>query len=130
MESVINFRESPPVTNAQLNRLFAAPRDSQGILKHSLVYICAYQSGQLLGFVNVAWDGGIHAFILDPTVHPDFRRRGIGTELLLRATKAARERGMHWLHVDYEPYLKPFYERCGFRHTEAGLIRLDTTELN
>ena len=130
MESVINFRESPPVTDEELNGLFAAPSYYQRALRHSLVYICAYQGGQLLGFVNVAWDGGIHAFVLDPTVHPDFRRRGIGTELVLRATEAARERGMHWLHVDYEPYLKPFYDRCGFRHTEAGLIRLDAPESN
>ena len=29
-----------------------------------------------------------------------------------------------WLHVDYEPHLLDFYRRCGFRHTEAGLMHL------
>lgn len=98
-------------------------------LDHSLTWICAYDdiqpSGpQLIGFVNVAWDGGVHAFLLDTTVHPDWQRQGIGRELVRRAAEAARERGMHWLHVDFEPHLASFYRACGFRPTEAGLICL------
>ena len=73
----------------------------------------------------VAWDGRQHAFLLEPTVHPDRRRRGIGRELVRRAEAAAREAGCEWLHVDYEPALAPFYEACGFKPTPAGLIRLD-----
>jgi GNAT superfamily N-acetyltransferase len=78
----------------------------------------------LIGFVNVAWDGGVHAFLLDPMVHPDFRRRGIATELVRRVTEAARERGAAWLHVDFEPHLEAFYSGCGFAPTRAGLLRL------
>jgi GNAT superfamily N-acetyltransferase len=81
--------------------------------------------GALIGFVNVAWDGGIHAFLLDMTVHPDFRRRGIATELVRRVTEAARARGAEWLHVDFEPQLEAFYRGCGFGPTEAGLLRLN-----
>jgi hypothetical protein len=40
------------------------------------------------------------------------------------AVEAARERDVEWVHVDFEPHLRPFYARCGFRPTEAGLIRL------
>jgi ribosomal protein S18 acetylase RimI-like enzyme len=80
--------------------------------------------GALIGFVNVAWDGGIHAFLLDTTVHPDFRRRGIATEMVRRVTEAARERGAEWLHVDYEPQLEALYRGCGFAPTRAGLLRL------
>jgi hypothetical protein len=40
------------------------------------------------------------------------------------AADHARERGIHWLHVDYEPHLAGFYQRCGFSHTEAGLMLL------
>ena len=66
----------------------------------------------------------MHAFLLDTTVDPEFQRRGIATELVQRVTEAARERGAHWLHVDYEPKLDGFYKACGFRPTAAGLIRL------
>ncbi|MHC4472138.1 MAG: GNAT family N-acetyltransferase, partial [Planctomycetota bacterium] len=61
---------------------------------------------------------------LDPTVHPDLRRTGIGTELVRRAADLARDAGVEWLHVDFVPELTPFYERCGFRPTEAGLMKL------
>jgi GNAT superfamily N-acetyltransferase len=75
--------------------------------------------------VNVATDGGELAFLLDTTVHPDFRRRGIGTQLVCRASELARRHGATWLHVDFEPVLSGFYfKSCGFQATAAGLIRL------
>ncbi|MGN6700857.1 MAG: GNAT family N-acetyltransferase, partial [Thermomicrobiales bacterium] len=77
-----------------------------------------------IGFVRLAWDGSVHAFLLEPTVRPDFRRRGIGRALVARAVAVARERGLTWVHVDYEPQLRDFYQACGFRPTDAGLIRL------
>jgi len=77
-----------------------------------------------VGFVSLAWDGGIHAFLLDPTVHPSLRRRGIGTELVRRAIDVARERGIHWVHVDFDPGLRPFYDACGFESTKAGIMWL------
>lgn len=91
----------------------------------SLVHLGAYQGDLLVGYVNVATDGGVHAFLLDPTVHPDHRRRGLGRRLVTEAAKVSRERGAQWLHVDFEPQLQTFYEGCGFRPTLAGLIRLD-----
>lgn len=56
---------------------------------------------------------------------PDHRERA-GKELVGRAAAVCREQGIEWLHVDYEAYLAPFHERCGFRDTAAGLIRLNT----
>ncbi|AZI41746.1 N-acetyltransferase [Deinococcus psychrotolerans] len=93
-------------------------------LEHSLTWVCAYDGPQLIGFVNVAWDGGVHAFLLDTTVHPEFQRQGVGRELVRRAAGAARECEIDWLHVDFEPHLRSFYRACGFRATEAGLIYL------
>ncbi|MBA8834098.1 MULTISPECIES: GNAT family N-acetyltransferase [Rhizobium] len=101
-----------------------APREFTPILSRSLAHIGAYHDNQLVGFVNVAWDGGIHAFILDTSVHPDMRRQGIATRLVREATRIARERGAEWLHVDFEPHLTGFYRACGFAPTKAGLIKL------
>jgi ribosomal protein S18 acetylase RimI-like enzyme len=77
-----------------------------------------------VGVVNVAWDGGIHAFILDTCVDREYRRQGIATRLVRAATAAAGARGAQWLHVDFEPHLTQFYRGCGFRETAAGLIAL------
>ena len=126
-----DFRVAPAVTSAELSKLFAdswpdhRERDFEPVLARSLTYVCCYRGDELIGFVNVAWDGGVHAFLLDVTVHPGERRRGLGVELVTRATAVCRERGMEWLHVDYEARLAPFYGRCGFAGTAAGLMRLD-----
>ena len=124
------YRISPPVTNDELNQLFAdawgndEPTDFRPVLERSLAYVCAYHATRLIGFVNLAWDGGVHAFLLDTTVHTKFQRRGIGRRLVEEATAVARERGLEWLHVDFEPHLQTFYDQCGFKNTNAGLINL------
>jgi GNAT superfamily N-acetyltransferase len=126
----IHYLVNPPVSNDDLNALFATawenyqPSDFTPIHARSLCYVCAYDGAQLVGYVNVAWDGGIHGFILDTTVHRDAQRRGVGRGLVSAAVEAARERSIEWLHVDFEPHLLPFYRACGFQHTEAGLMNL------
>ncbi|MFI0421099.1 GNAT family N-acetyltransferase [Spongiactinospora sp. 9N601] len=93
--------------------------------RHSLGWVCARENGELAGFVNVAWDGGVHAFILDTLVAERCRRRGIGTELVAVAVKQARAAKCEWLHVDFDDELTGFYlSACGFRPTKAGLIAL------
>jgi GNAT superfamily N-acetyltransferase len=127
----IDYRVNPPVSNDELDRLYVVswpnhrpPHDWRPELEHLLAYVGAYDGDELIGFVKLAWDGSTHAFLLEPTVRPDYRRRGIGRTLVERAVAVARERGLEWVHVDFGPHLRPFYRACGFRPTDAGLIRL------
>jgi ribosomal protein S18 acetylase RimI-like enzyme len=93
--------------------------------RHSLGWVCARDGGALVGWVNVAWDGAGHAFVLDTIVKESHRRRGIATRLVSAATDGARAAECEWLHVDFEDHLTGFYvEVCGFTPTRAGLIRL------
>jgi ribosomal protein S18 acetylase RimI-like enzyme len=95
------------------------------VQRHSLGWVCARQDGGLVGFVNVIWDGGAHAFILDTAVANAARHRGTGTGLVSEAARQARAAGCEWLHVDFEGHLAAFYFRsCGFTPTAAGLIAL------
>ena len=98
---------------------------------YSLGWVCARDGGELAGFVNVAWDGAAHAFILDAMVAKRARRRGVGTELVSVAVTHARAAGCEWLHVDFEDHLRSFYfDACGFAETNAGLIQLKDGTLN
>ena len=115
--------------NALLAEAFAHPvldDDCWGrVNQHSLGWVCARHTGSLVGFVNVAWDGGAHAFIVDTVVASAFRRRGIAAAMVEEAARQAQAAGCEWLHVDFEPHLRGFYlRRCGFRPTDAGLIPL------
>ena len=109
---MLEFHVSPPVSNDALNQLFATAWTNHtaanfaAVLSHSLLYVCAYADGRLVGFVNVAWDGGIHGFILDTTVHAEYQCRGIGRKLVKAAIESARAKSIEWLHVDYEQHPK------------------------
>ena len=127
---MIEIATDPFPSDEAMLRLWLAAWGDEGhasfqpLLRRSLAHVGAYKGVTLIGFVNVAWDGGVHAFILDTCVDPDFRRQGIASRLVARAAEVARARGAHWLHVDFEPHLESFYRQCGFGPTAAGLMRL------
>lgn len=125
------------IDSAALERLHAegfahepAEYDWAGQLQqHSLGWVTATDHGELVGFVNVAWDGGGHAFLLDTVVAKSHRRRGIGASLVRRAAREARAAGCEWLHADFEEHLAQFYfEDCGFAPAQAGTIRLPSQQ--
>ena len=95
------------------------------VQRHSLGWVCARDGADLVGFVNVAWDGDCHAFLLDTLVTVRVRRQGVGTRLVALAAQQAGAAGCEWLHVDFGDDLRPFYfGSCGFEPTNAGLIAL------
>lgn len=121
-----------PISDAEMLDLVASHggEPSPGwwprIREHSLGWVTARErSGLLVGFVNVAWDGGDHAFLIDTKTRGSHQRQGIGRELVRLAVVYARDAGCEWLHVDYVPELAPFYrDACGFRPTDAALMHL------
>jgi GNAT superfamily N-acetyltransferase len=138
MSRVISYEWRGDVRNLELETLHAegfghAVTDfdwRSRLDRLSLGWVCARDGGDLVGFVNVIWDGGSHAFILDTVVADRAQRAGIGTELVAVAIAHARDAGCEWLHVDFEDHLAGFYFRsCGFRPTQAGLIPLRLSDL-
>ncbi len=93
--------------------------------RHSLGWVTARDDERLLGFVNVLWDGLVHAWIQDLMVAGSARRRGIGRALVEASREGARRSGCEFLHVDFDDHLRRFYfAACGFETTNAGLIDL------
>jgi predicted N-acetyltransferase YhbS len=129
----ISFHWRGDFDNAEVNDLHAEAfghrvldDDWQAqVQQHSLGWVCARDGAQLVGFVNVAWDGGVHAFVLDTMVRAGAARQGIGTELVAVCVAESRAAGCEWLHVDFDDHLREFYfDACGFEPTNAGLIKL------
>ena len=92
-------------SNAEVNRLhaeaFGARCEIQDqdwrrlVDSHSLGWVTARAVGDdtaagLLGFVNVVWDGLVHAWIQDVMVAETARHQGIGRQLVSTAADAAR----------------------------------------
>jgi GNAT superfamily N-acetyltransferase len=94
------------------------------VRRHSLGWVVARDDG-LVGFVNVLWDGFVHAWIQDTMVATRARGRGVGTRLVAVARDRAGDAGCEWLHVDFGDDLGAFYiDSCGFTPSTAGLIKL------
>lgn len=130
MNVKVTYRISPPVKNAELNALLASAwpthrrKNLQPMLRRALFHVCAHEGKRLIGFAKVVSDGGVHGFLLDPTVAPDRQHQGIGRKLVIKCAKESRRRQIEWLHVDFEPRLAKFYRTCGFSPTRAGLRNL------
>jgi ribosomal protein S18 acetylase RimI-like enzyme len=129
----VTFSWRGEFSNDAVNRLHAAAFHHRlydddwwtQVNRHSLGWVCARKAEELVGFVNVAWDGALHAFILDTMVAQDCQHQGIATQMLSICTTEARKARCEWLHVDFGDELRPLYfESAGFTPTNAGLIRL------
>ncbi len=129
----VDFRWRGTFENAEVNLLHAdafqhGPLDDDWrrmVDRHSLGWVTARDPEGLVGFVNLPWDGGVHAWIQDTMVAMRRRRQGIGNRLVKIAVAQARYAGCEWLHVDFDDELGPFYyDACGFSETSAGLMDL------
>ena len=72
------------------------------------------------------WDGLVHAWLQDTMVAGAARVAAAWAPSWWRSRAGeARAAGCEWLHVDFDPELRPFYvDACGFTPTDAGLIAL------
>ena len=132
----IDFLWRGEATNRELNELHAEAFETEVfsddvwpwttlLERHSLGWVVAREDGSLVGFVNVLWDGLVHAWIQDTMVADSARHLGVATRLVEMARDGARDAGCEWLHVDFDRHLRPFYfDACGFAPTDAGLIEL------
>jgi GNAT superfamily N-acetyltransferase len=96
------------------------------VRRHSLGWVVARDGTGIVGFVNVVWDGLVHAWLQDTMVAVAARGQGIGTGLVDHARRGAQAAGCEYLHVDFEDHLAAFYYgACGFQPTSAGLLELN-----
>lgn len=132
----VTYRWRGEFTNDEVNRLHA---DAFGhrvfdetewdwialTANHSFGWVTARSDRSLVGFVNVLWDGLVHAWLQDEMVASSARHRGIGVGLVAVVRGEVKAAGCEWLHVDFDDDLRPFYiDAAGFTPTSAGLIDL------
>ena len=100
--SEIRIQWRAPFESAALNRLHAEAFDHDvgehdwygQVQEHSLGWVCAFDADELVGFVNVPWDGRYHAYLMDTSVLAAAKRRGIGKALVAVAADRAPGRRM------------------------------------
>jgi len=89
--------------------------DLSRVLTASWSTVSAYVSGRLVGFGRTMCDGVLYAVLFDVIVHPDFRRRGIGGEIVRRLVDECIAAGIRDIQLFSAAGKSEFYERLGFR---------------
>jgi GNAT superfamily N-acetyltransferase len=105
----VTYEWRGPFDNVELNKLHAEAFETRvfdetewnwvdQVRRHSLGWVVARDGNQLIGFVNVLWDGLVHAWLQDTMVAKQARHHGVGTALVALAVDQARQAGCEWLH--------------------------------
>ncbi len=85
------------------------------MVRGSFCFLTAVDAGgRIVGMGRAVSDGASDAYIQDVVVLTEYRRRGIGQELIRRLVAHCRERGLEWIGLVAEPGTTPFYEKLGF----------------
>ncbi len=97
-----------------------SPARHLAILRASFAAWLAMDGDQCVGFINALSDGLLTAYIPLLEVLPEYRRRGIGSELVRRMVDTFR----HFYAIDVvcDESVAPFYETHGFSKC-AGMIK-------
>lgn len=97
---------------AELNRPLDDPGRIARMYDAANVVLSAWHGDALVGILRAWSDGGFLAYIADLAVDPAYQRRGIGRELLRRATAADPDL-VYLLHA--APTAMEFYRHTGWR---------------
>lgn len=76
--------------------------------------ICAFHGDRLVGMGLILSDGILHALIVDLIVEPEWRGRGIGTEIMRLLVQRCREAGVLQVQLFSARGKRGYYEALGF----------------
>jgi GNAT superfamily N-acetyltransferase len=127
---MITYRDTPHgITAAQLHGFWQhwatkpAPEAHRRILEGSDHVVLAVDeaSGRVVGQITAISDGVSCAYIPHLEVLPEYRGRGIGSELVRRMLEKLR--GLYMIDLMCDPELQPFYARFGLRPYSGMILR-------
>jgi GNAT superfamily N-acetyltransferase len=90
------------------------PAELESAVSKSYFTVSAYDGEFLAGFGRIVSDGIIHAMIYEMIIHPDYQRKGIGTEILNRLIQKCKEDKIRDIQLFCAQGKKEFYEKHGF----------------
>lgn len=86
----------------------------------SYYHIAVYEKDELVGYIDCVSNGVTDAYIQDLMVHPNYQRKGLGTDLMNKMITYLKEKRIYIISVVFEESLKPFYDRFGFSNMLCG----------
>jgi GNAT superfamily N-acetyltransferase len=107
------------------------PEELPRLIKGSFLFAVAVniKTGRAVGMGRVISDGVSDAYIQDLVVLPEYRKTGIGTQIVSTLVKKCIESGISWIGLIAEPDTEKFYLPFGFHPMEGHIpliFRSDT----
>jgi ribosomal protein S18 acetylase RimI-like enzyme len=103
------------------------PESLKKFLGQNGILLLAYSddkiAGALLAYKLAHPDGDDHLYVHELDTHPDFRRQGVGTQLVQEAFKLAKELSLDevWLGTEHDnEAAKALYQKLGPTEIEHG----------
>jgi ribosomal protein S18 acetylase RimI-like enzyme len=117
------------ISAGQLNGFFVgwpnppSPETHLRILRNSYRVILAIDTvtDRVVGFINAISDGILSAYLPLLEVLPEYRKRGIGGELVRRML--AEFNDFYMIDLICDPELQPYYEKLGLKKAHGMMIR-------
>jgi len=99
--------------------------DLRHLIRGSFAFAVATdrKTGRAVGMGRVISDGVSDGYIQDLVVLPQFRKSGIGTQIVAALLNRCLQSGITWIALIAEPDTKQFYRPLGF-HTMEGHVPL------
>lgn len=123
----VDIREGGAIPEKQLRELFAVLGWDHlvgllpDLLLNSTFVVSAWDGARLVGLSRVVSDRVYFSTLQQVGVHPDYRRQGLGSELVRRCIE--RFSTTSFLLTTDEPSNETFYGRFGFRLAGNAMIR-------
>lgn len=89
-------------------------------LLKSYFYLCCFDNGELIGFLDVVSNGVTDAYIQDVIIKPSYQNQGIGSKLMTIAIEKLMSDKVYSISVLFEEKLLNFYKKFGFNVMMAG----------
>jgi GNAT superfamily N-acetyltransferase len=107
------------------------PEELPHLIKGSFLFAVAVniKTGRAVGMGRVISDGVSDGYIQDLVVLPEYRKTGIGTQIVSTLVKKCIELGISWISLIAEPDTEKFYLPFGFHPMEGHtplIFRSDT----
>lgn len=107
------------------------PKELPRLIKGSFLFAVAVdiKTGRAVGMGRVISDGVSDGYIQDLVVLPEYRKTGIGTQIVSTLVKKCVELGIFWIGLIAEPETEKFYLPSGFHPMEGHtplIFRSDT----
>jgi N-acetylglutamate synthase-like GNAT family acetyltransferase len=85
------------------------------------VFLACEVDGKVVGAVRGTYDGS-RAIIHQLSVHPKYKRQGVGTALVKEIVKRFRKKGAPTVSATITEESLAFWQKAGFRRTKAFLV--------